>query len=97
MEKKITEHSILYIEKNKTLMEVGFEIKDDFLIIHRTFVDDSLRGQGKAGFLMQEVKAYAMENGLRIKATCSYARHYFEKTKDEIYFDDPSLKESCSL
>ena len=97
MTKEIRNDGIFYIEEGKTMMQVGFIRKDNVIIISKTFVDDSLRGQGKAGFLMEEIKGYAKENKLLIKATCSYARTYFTKHPSEIYIDDPNLKEMCVL
>lgn len=91
MNKEILDNGIFYKEDKKVLMKVEFEKKDDYLIITSTFVDDSLRGQKKATFLMQEVIQYALENHLYIKATCSYAKSYFTKNPCDIYIDDSSL------
>ncbi len=97
MNKEIREDGIYYTEEDRILMKVCFIKEDDNIIINKTFVDDSLRGQGKASFLMKEIITYAKEKHYHIKATCSYARSYFEKRPDEIYIDDPKLKESCAL
>lgn len=97
MTKEIRNDGIFYIEENKMMMKVGFIRKENVIIINKTFVDDSLRGQGKAGFLMEEIKEYAKENNLLIKASCSYARNYFTKHPSKIYIDDPNLKEMCVL
>ena len=43
------------------------------------FVDESLRGQGVAGKLMQAVVDYAKAQGKQISPTCSYAVKWFEK------------------
>ncbi len=97
MKKIVEENSLKYEENGKLLMEVGFLKEGEFLIIHKTFVDSSLRGQKKGSFLMEEIAQYALEHHLKIKATCSFARAYFGKHPSSLYVDDPSLKESCSL
>lgn len=97
MTKIVDENSLKYKENGKKLMEVGFQMEGEFLIIRKTFVDDSLRGQKKGAFLMEEIKDYALEHHLKMKATCSFARAYFEKHPSDLYVDDPSLKEACML
>ena len=97
MNKIVEENSLKYEENGKVLMEVGFQKDDEFLIIHKTFVDDSLRGQKKGAFLMEEITDYAIEHHLKIKATCSFARNYFLKHPSSVFVDDPFLNEVCSL
>ncbi len=50
MTKIVEENSLKYEENGKVLMEVGFQMEGEFLIIRKTFVDDSLRGQKKGPF-----------------------------------------------
>jgi predicted GNAT family acetyltransferase len=45
--------------------------------IDRTFVDDSLRGQGVAGQLMEAAYAAIKADGKKAVATCSYAIKWF--------------------
>ena len=47
--------------------------------IDHTFVDDSLRGQGIAGRLMEEAASCLRERNLKAVLTCSYAVKWFEK------------------
>lgn len=54
-------------------------LENDTVVITHTFVDDSLRGQGIASYLVSKVISFAKEKNLSIKAECSYAIHYFEK------------------
>ena len=49
------------------------------ITITHTFVDDSLRGQGVAGKLMECVVEFAKENKVKIIPQCSYAVKWFEK------------------
>ncbi|MFA6861254.1 MAG: GNAT family N-acetyltransferase [Bacilli bacterium] len=74
-----------YDEKGKLVYEIDFPLVDGFLEITHTFVDDSLRGKGVAGALVEKVKTIASEKGLRIKATCSFAKAYFEKHPSDLY------------
>ncbi|MEM5566308.1 GNAT family N-acetyltransferase [Psychroserpens sp. AS72] len=52
------------------------------IIIDHTEVDPSLKGQGIGYKLVESSVQYARENGLKIKATCSYANAVLNK-KDE--------------
>ena len=66
--------------QGKTVAEVTFpEETPGVLHLNPTFVDESLRGQGAAGKLMQAVVDYAKANGKQIFPTCSYAVKWFEK------------------
>lgn len=87
MEKHYQNDSIQYTdETGKILAEVDFPFtgKDEITITH-TFVDVSLKGQGIGKELMGEVIDYAKRHSLNIKATCSFALHYFEKNPNDIY------------
>lgn len=52
---------------------------DNKYTITKVFVDNSLRGQGVAGKLMDFLVEYAINNNLKLNATCSYAVSWFEK------------------
>lgn len=49
------------------------------LEVNHTFVDASLRGQGIAGKLMNELADELDKRGLKAVPTCSYAVGWFEK------------------
>jgi predicted GNAT family acetyltransferase len=53
------------------------------LVIDHTFTDPSLRGQGIARKLVDTVVAYARENGLKLLATCPYARKVLSEPEYE--------------
>ena len=75
------EHRI-YAENDagKVIAEVTFPAEGDTAVcLDHTFVDDSLRGQGVAGKLVQEVVTYAQQNGKKIRPQCSYAVEWFKK------------------
>ena len=48
-----------------------------------TFVDDTLRGQGVAGQLLQAAADQIRAEGKRARATCSYAEIWFERHPEE--------------
>ncbi len=87
MEKYYLEDRILYKNENDDLLaEIDFPMTgENEITITHTFVDDSLRGMGIAKELVESVLAHAKKNGLTVRATCSYARHYFEKNPDPLY------------
>ena len=65
-------------ENGKTIAEVTFpEVEKDIVNINHTFVDDSLRGQGIAGQLMQQAANYLRENNKKAVLSCSYAIKWF--------------------
>jgi predicted GNAT family acetyltransferase len=47
---------------------------DNEITIDHTEVDKSLRGKGTAKELLAAAVQYARDNGLKVKATCNYAR-----------------------
>ncbi len=80
------DESIKYYENEKLLAEIVFPfITENTIIITHTFVDESLKGQGIGKKLVEEVIGYAKRNNLHIKASCSFAIHYFSKNECPIY------------
>ena len=71
---------ILYSEEGSRLAEITFPYIDEKTVdINHTFVDSSLRGQGIAGRLMDEVIAELENRSLKAVPSCSYAAKWFEK------------------
>lgn len=67
-------------ESWNVLAEVTFpEVERGVAEIRRTFVDESLRGQGVAGELMRRAVTSIAASGFRARPTCSYAVSWFEK------------------
>lgn len=67
-------------ESGDTIAEITFPPVDrDTVNIDHTFVDNSLRGQGVAGKLVQAAAESLKRSGKRAVVTCSYARTWFEK------------------
>ncbi len=78
----IHEHNKIYLndEDSRMVAVVTFpKVKDNVVNIDHTFVDNSLRGQGIAGKLMEEAVAHLKENNLKAKLTCSYAVKWFSE------------------
>ena len=70
-------------ESGKLLAEVTFPEQEGVAVIDHTFVDRSLRGQGVAGQLLQEVADALRREGRKAKPTCVYAIHWFETHPEE--------------
>ena len=72
----------LYSETGDLLAEITFPYTDadkDCVDVNHTFVDPSLRGQGIAGKLMDELVAELKGRNLKAVPSCSYAQGWFEK------------------
>ncbi len=52
---------------------------ENSLTIDKTYVDSSLRGQGIAAKLLEEMKSLAEKKNKKLLATCSYAVKYLAK------------------
>lgn len=89
MDFKRNENQIaLYSETGALLAEVTFPYTDESRIaveVDHTFVDASLRGQGIAGKLMDELADELKKRGLTAVPTCSYAVHWFEKHPEQAH------------
>ncbi len=74
---------IAYQQDGKLLAEITFPaLQEGVVNIDHTFVDESLRGQGVAGQLMQRTVSALRADGRRAVATCSYARKWLEQHPD---------------
>ncbi len=73
----ITEENRIYLpnEDWNILAEIDFEkIDEKTYNISRTFVDDSLRGQGIGSELVEKAITYLTSKWYKVSATCSYAK-----------------------
>ena len=67
-------------EKGSMLAEVLFPSEGANIVnITHTFVDDSLRGRGIAGKLMEAAAAELRRQGKKTKLTCPYAVQWFPR------------------
>lgn len=58
------------------------DVKPGVVNLNHTFVDDSLRGQGIAGKLMEEAYKTIKNDKKKVIPTCSYAVKWFEKNEE---------------
>lgn len=87
MNKKIYQDKIVYLDDNNSIVaEIDFpKTGVNEITITHTFVDSSLRGQGIAKKLVEEVISIAQKEKYNIRATCSYAMRYFHDNIIDIY------------
>ena len=69
--------------QGKLVAEVTFPVSEGVADIDHTFVEQSLRGQGVAGQLLDAAVRQIRMEGLRAKATCSYAAKWFKEHPDQ--------------
>lgn len=77
-----TEAGRIYLAdaQGKTIAEVLFpDAGAGRVNVTHTFVDDSLRGQGVAGQLMEALAAELRREGKKAELSCSYAAGWFPK------------------
>jgi predicted GNAT family acetyltransferase len=74
----VSENKVSYEQDGAELAYVTFpDVGGGVVDIDHTFVDDSLRGQGIAGKLMEQVAAALRDTNRKAKLTCSYAVKWF--------------------
>jgi predicted GNAT family acetyltransferase len=98
---------VSYNEAGELIAEVRFpKQSENIVLINRTFVDPSLRGQGVANELLVLAYDYIKAHGLKAIPTCSYAVTWFKRHPDHhdvlvkgIDLDNPELllKEECAI
>jgi predicted GNAT family acetyltransferase len=67
------------VQLNGALAVCVYRLEDGLLDIEHTEVPEALAGRGLAGTLVAAALAWARAQGLRVRATCSYARSYLHK------------------
>lgn len=73
----ITEENRIYLsdENGNILAEIDFEkLNEKTYNISRTFVHDSLRGQGIGSELVEKAMSYLISKWYKVTATCPYAK-----------------------
>ena len=73
---------ISYLIDGKEVAFLRFSENDESISILTTFVDDSLRGQGIASKLMEQVVNLSKEKGKKPVGICSYAASYLQKHQE---------------
>lgn len=80
---EVQENRIVYRQNDEILAEITFPAwKENIVNIDHTFVDETLRGQGVAGQLMQRTAEELRRTGRKAVATCSYAQKWFEQHEE---------------
>lgn len=78
-------------EEGNSIAEVTFPtVQEQVVNVNHTYVDDSLRGQGIAGQLMEELVQQLKAENKKAVLSCSYAVSWFDKNKqyeDLVYKD----------
>jgi predicted GNAT family acetyltransferase len=71
-------------EDGNVIAEVTFpNLRDGVVVINHTFVDDSLRGQGIAGELVESAYEAVKADGKQAVVTCPYAVKWFNERPDK--------------
>ncbi|MDO4680796.1 MAG: GNAT family N-acetyltransferase [Aerococcus sp.] len=75
-------------EKGERVAEITWMEPEegDFIIANHTWVDDSLRGQGIAGMLLDRLVKETDQAGKKIKALCPYVVGRFKKEPEKFDF-----------
>lgn len=69
-------------EDGEWIAELTYFTVGDTMTIDHTEIDEKLRGEGIGQDLVKAAVEYARANGLRIKATCPYAKKVIERTPE---------------
>lgn len=71
-------------EGGEVIAEVTFpKVRDGVVAIDHTFVDDSLRGRGIAGELVEAAYEAIKADGVKAVVTCPYAVKWFSDRPDK--------------
>lgn len=73
------EHQFKVIINGETAYLAYANMGDKTMDCYRTFVPQSLRGQGIAAELTKAALSYAEENNLKVIPTCSYVERYMQR------------------
>ncbi|MDR0813734.1 MAG: N-acetyltransferase [Oscillospiraceae bacterium] len=73
-------NAVFYRDGDRTLAEILFPgVGQGVVNIKRTFVDESLAGQGIAGQLVLAAAEIIRAAGLKTETECAYAEKWFQK------------------
>jgi len=78
----IKEENRIYAKNEDGMLvaEITFQANENNIYnIDYTFVDESLRGQGIAGKLVEEAVKTIKNKGGKVEATCSYANKWLQE------------------
>lgn len=70
----------VYSDEKAVIAQVKFESKSDTTVeVVKTFVDESLQGQGVAGKLMEELAKNLEKTNRKAVLSCGYSAKWFSK------------------
>jgi len=72
-------NSRAFVEIEGVEAEVEYRLADGYLDITHTFVPSTLEGRGIASQLVKFAYDYARNEGLKLRATCPYAKTWLDK------------------
>lgn len=75
----ITDKNSIFIGEPERVAQLIFEETPCEIRVLKTFVDESLRGKGVAGLLMQEAQRLAESRKKTLVGVCSYAVDWLKK------------------
>ena len=67
------------VRGDETLGEMTYKTQGNVLLFDHTWVDDSLRGQGKARELLDAAMSWVRTTGKKVEPVCPYVRGQFDK------------------
>ncbi len=59
--------------------ECAYRRQGEVLVLHHTAVPEALQGRGVAAALVAQTLAWARQQGLRVRPTCSYVASYMRR------------------
>ena len=100
--KFIIKENEIYVndENGKIIVRATFPfVAEKVINVEHTFVDPSLRGQGIASLLMNEVYKNAKEKGYTVVNSCPYAVVWFKKNvdKQDVLNKNIEVNEACKI
>lgn len=78
-------------QDDEIIAEMTYSRDDDKMIIDRTWVDDSLRGQGIARKLLDQAIELARDDKLKVVPRCSYVRAQMQQHEELRDVLDPTF------
>ena len=78
----VEENRIFLEDDEKIIAEVLYrKVDDETYDIYKTYVSESLRGQGIASKLVEKAVTELEKKGYRVIGSCSYAKKWLESRK----------------
>ncbi|WP_010289322.1 GNAT family N-acetyltransferase [Kurthia massiliensis] len=85
---ELTDRGYELLKDGESIARIVWTLEDNVMQVTGTYTDESLRGQGIAGKLVDAAADYAREKGYKMKAICPYVVKKFEDTK----YDDVNVE-----